>query len=356
MATLGTIGVLLASGPVAAADPICPGVSLVHRTFNAFWAEFDRTYALFDIRLPDRSWEELGRLTCREVRANLDDEEFSQLLLRLARQLDDSHVMLRVPELDLEEEAVITVYPFDDEVDGIEHVVEEHYLDGKLKWGARNDFAWGRIGTVGYLAITGMDDLSRSGSKSDDVKTADRTIARALRDLRGVEAIVVDVRGNGGGWDAVSLTLARHFAGDRKLVWSKQRRDGPRHNDFSDWKDVYVGNATDDAFGGPVVLLTSGGSTSAAETFALAMRVRDNVTILGETTSGHFSDMYDERLPNGWEIELSGERYRAADGQIYEGRGLPPDVPVLFDPAALSEGTDVILEAALAHLNMATDS
>lgn len=40
------------------------------------------------------------------------------------------------------------------------------------------------------------------------------------------------------------------------------------------------------------------------------MRVRDDVTIIGEPT-GRFSGMMDESLPNGWEFTLSAERYRA---------------------------------------------
>jgi C-terminal processing protease CtpA/Prc len=99
-----------------------------------------------------------------------------------------------------------------------------------------------------------------------------------------------------------------------------------------------------------VALLTSGATFSAAETFALAMRVRDHVSIIGEPSSGHFSDMMDHELPNGWELTLSGERYSAADGVIYETRGVPVDVAVTMDAAALPEGTDNMLEAALREL------
>ena len=101
------------------------------------------------------------------------------------------------------------------------------------------------------------------------------------------------------------------------------------------------------AYAGPVVLLTSGGTFSAAETFALAMRVRNDVTLVGERSSGHFSDMIDGELPNGWDLTLSGERYRAADGEIYETRGVPVDMAVALDVDALSAGQDVMLETAL---------
>ena len=101
---------------------------------------------------------------------------------------------------------------------------------------------------------------------------------------------------------------------------------------------------------GPVVLLLSGWTFSAAETFALSMRVRSNVTLLGEQTSGHFSDLERASLPNGWRYTYSAERYLAADGKIYEAQGVPPGILIAFDPAAFSGGRDVMLEAALALL------
>ena len=83
----------------------------------------------------------------------------------------------------------------------------------------------------------------------------------------------------------------------------------------------------------------------------LAMQVRDNVTVLGERTSGHFSDQLLTTLPNGWEVDLSNERYRAADGNIYEVVGAPVDVEVKMDVSALVGGTDVMVDAALGLLD-----
>lgn len=64
------------------------------------------------------------------------------------------------------------------------------------------------------------------------------------------------------------------------------------------------------AFDGPVIVLTSGSTFSAAETFALAMRVRDNVSIVGERSSDHFSDLEEFELANGWLYTLSSLRVR----------------------------------------------
>jgi C-terminal processing protease CtpA/Prc len=149
---------------------------------------------------------------------------------------------------------------------------------------------------------------------------------------------VVDVRANEGGWDLVSLEYASTFASERRLVWSKRERAGSEHDEFTEWEDHYVKKSRENAYDGPVVVLTSGGTFSAGETFVLAMRELDNVTILGEVTSGHHSDLHDTKLPNGWALDFSGEQYRAADGEVYEAVGIPPDVVSMLDVDALMAG------------------
>ncbi len=332
------------------ATAICPGESQPHRVFNAFWSAFDRHYALFDIRLAEQDWTALGQDACKDIDADMSDEALFGVLLTLARNFDDGHVQLSAPALDLEEDAWVSVYPHQDDMESIEDNMEARYLDAPLTYGAADEMAWGRVGTVGYLSLTSMDELSDSGDEGDDIRAASRAIETAMGELAGVQAMIVDVRGNGGGWDTVSLELTRWFAGPRTLAWSENRRSGPQHDDVGPFEDFFVEESVEGAFEGPVVLLTSGGTFSAAETFTLAMAERAQVTVLGERTSGHFSDLLETCLPNGWSLGLSGERYRAADGVIYEGQGAPVDVEVAFDPEAFAAGQDIMLEAALGLL------
>ncbi len=77
----------------------------------------------------------------------------------------------------------------------------------------------------------------------------------------------------------------------------------------------------------PVRLLTSRRTGSAAEILTLALSALPQVTRIGEPTLGILSDNLYKRLPNGWEVGLSNERYEAPGGELYEGRGIPPHVP-----------------------------
>jgi hypothetical protein len=327
----------------------CAGTSNAHQVFNALWSDFDARYAVFDIRLPNETWAAVGEEGCAKISDVTPGPALFGVLLDMARHLDDGHVTLEAPELGLDEDAWVSEYPYYLQLYELEDNAENRYLDGPLTWAANDWIGWGTIGDVGYVSITAMEDYSESGDEDDDVAVASAVMAQVMSDLSGAKSIVVDVRANEGGWDGVSLEIARWFGGAKTVAWSEQRRNGPAHDDFGAWEDFFVEAAPVGAFGGDVVVLTSGGSFSAAETFLLAIRVRDRVTLLGEPSSGHFSDQMEAVLPNGWIYQFSFERYRAADGEIYEARGVPVDVPIAFDVQAFAAGRDVMLEQALAH-------
>jgi carboxyl-terminal processing protease len=59
-----------------------------------------------------------------------------------------------------------------------------------------------------------------------------------------------------------------------------------------------------------------------------------NVTHVGTHTRGAFSDVLTRRLPNGWSLGISNEVYTDPQGQVWEGRGVEPDVTLrVFDLA-----------------------
>lgn len=327
----------------------CAGDSEAHDVFNHFWRVLDENYAVFDLRLTGESWDEVGHQECDSITANMSSDDLFDALVRTAEHLDDGHIQLS--GAGREDDGWVSEYPHYDALYDLELNVESNYLDAAFTWDANDWFAWGRSGEFGYVSITSMDSLSPSGDEDDDVAVARAAMTAMLEDLGQTRGLVVDVRANEGGWDAVALTIAQFIEGPEALGWSEAVRNGPEHDDFSAWEDTFVEASGPDGYSGPVVVLSSGGTFSAAEVFLLAMRVRNNVAVVGERGSGHLSDTYDAQLPNGWEFVYSGERYRAADGQIYESIGVPVDLEVPFDLDAFGEGTDVMFEAAISELS-----
>ncbi len=328
----------------------CDGEGAPQAVFNTLWHELDRNYALFDIRLPNDTWAAVAERQCEQIDVDMDDDALFDVLIETVQFLDDGHVQIEAPALDRDGDGWADAYPHYDALYDLELGVQDHYADAPLSWAAGEWVAWTTIGDVGYLSLTSMEDLTDSGDEDDDARAVDEAMAEVMADLDQTRAVVVDVRANEGGWDLVALAFARWFSGPRTLAWSEQVRDGPAHDDFSAWRDTDVEASVSSAYAGPVVVLTSGGTFSAGEVFVLAMRVRDDVTVLGEPTSGHLSDAFEAALPNGWSFTYSGERYRAADGEIYEAVGIPVDIAVDLGVDALPSGSDAMLEAALSHL------
>ena len=65
-------------------------------------------------------------------------------------------------------------------------------------------------------------------------------------------------------------------------------------------------------------------------------------------TQGAFCGRITRRLPNDWRLTLTCVAFRSAKGESFEGRGLPPDVPVaLFAGMDARPAKDEALEKAL---------
>jgi hypothetical protein len=233
-------------------------------------------------------------------------------------------------------------------------IIEDGYLVGAMSSAARDKIHWGSLGDgVAYLGVLQMTNYANEEATPDeDLAVLASVLDDALSDLSGTDAMVIDIRMNTGGYDHVALDLASRFADRPRIAFTKKTR----------WDDGYTAKQASLLdppaalrFSGPVVILTSALTASAAENFLLAMKALPHVTAIGETTVGVHSDVFPRRLPNGWRFSLSNEVYQAADGTLFEGRGIEPDreVPALrtVDRTA---GLDIGIEAALEQLTTPT--
>ncbi len=173
-------------------------------------------------------------------------------------------------------------------------------------------------------------------------------LAQALGEMRSVSGLIVDVRNNNGGKDFLSMAIVRHFIDGPRHVFSKQARLGSGRTPLV---DVTLQPSDGVSFLGPVAVLTSNSTVSAAETFSLMMRSLPNVTLIGEATQGALSDALEKKLPNGFEFTLSNEFYLSNAGEWFEGSGIPVDIDVpFFSQADRDEGMDSGIETAFAWL------
>ena len=324
----------IASVPVVGPrrDPLDP-----FWNFDVFWHAFDEHYEFFDVRGVDWDGE---RARHRPQVDGASPDELAEVLGQLVQRLGDPHV-----ELDVGDRTI----PSEDGRDSlaawwrrdvgpararkgfskaIRELVERELGVRGARLLAGGQLVVGEIDeTTGYLAILSMADLvdDAPATQPSDVRAAGDAIDQTLSELASHRSLIVDVRSNGGGWDAVSLAIAGRFADRSRVAFTKRARNGDGHTDRQAIEVEPTGRAR---FTGPVALLTSGSTGSAAEIFTLCMAALPQVTTVGAPTRGITSDELPKQLPNGWVVTVSNERYEDPAGTCYERVGIPPAVPV----------------------------
>ena len=329
--------------------------------FDALWNEFDRYYALFDVRHVD--WDSLYSIYRPLVNDGSTSAELNEAMTGLLAHLQDEHVSLFASGFPVfnsgsEKEKLLFSDSDPDSLHSdktalIYNSVYE-YLDsiyvGCTDYDLPAYFSW--YGTIspdhtnlqlGYLFVSTFDLAEAPTSYYDSV-------VKAFDDYDGV---IIDIRINGGGSSGTSSALINRFT-DRERACSVSRyRNGPNHGDFTAPETEYL-SPTGNALGSiPVAVLTSRLSASAAERFTLGAKVLPLATVVGDTTIGVLGGIAKKVLPNGWEFTLSPELYLSIDGVCYEGIGIPPDIHVLATRAGIDAGHDAVIDRAIEILESA---
>lgn len=119
--------------------------------------------------------------------------------------------------------------------------------------------------------------------------------------------------------------------------------------DFEEYEDCWGEADVKAIFGGPVVLLTSRKTVSAAEDFTAFFRTNKRATIIGTPTCGTSGTPLLKGLFCGT-LRVCSVGYQLRDGTEFLGKGIQPDLMVETSVADLRQGRDTVLEAALEYL------
>jgi carboxyl-terminal processing protease len=133
----------------------------------------------------------------------------------------------------------------------------------------------------------------------------------------GAKGVLLDLRGNPGGYLEVAVNLAGLFLPKGTIVVSEADRNGIRDRLRAD------GNAALADI--PTVVLVDGGSASAAEILAGALRDQRQVPLVGETTFGKGSVQEYMDLEDGSVVKLTIAHWVLPKGKILNGDGIVPD-------------------------------
>ena len=131
-------------------------------------------------------------------------------------------------------------------------------------------------------------------NKFGETTYAELLIALAQLNQADCEGIIMDLRGNTGGYMAAAIQMVNEFLPNNRLIVYTQGRKSPRED--------YNSNGTGSSQKMPLVVLVDEGSASASEIFAGAIQDNDRGTIIGRRSFG--KDLY-SNLSNSVMVRLS---------------------------------------------------
>jgi carboxyl-terminal processing protease len=158
----------------------------------------------------------------------------------------------------------------------------------------------------------------------------DQALARA--EAEGVEGIVLDLRGNGGGWVTSAQEMVGRFVPEESGPALYQDVD-PSDEELAS-EPIIGGGAR--AFDVPLAVLVDGGTASASEIVAGAIRDYERGVLVGENTFGKGLVQRVHDFDDGSSARVTFARWLTPDQIPIPEEGLVPDVVVADSP----EGTD----------------
>ena len=183
-------------------------------------------------------------------------------------------------------------------------------------------------GGIGYLRLSQFD-FSSSGAMRD---------ALVAMDADNLNGLILDVRGNPGGYLTTSIEVASAYVEDGLIVTER----GPNREQSYQ----ALGNAI--ATHVPMIVLVDQGSASASELIAGALQDRERATVVGMQTFGKGSVQTWSTLSNGGGIRVTVSRWYTPAGRSVSEVGITPDVvvPYAYDEASAAQ-YDTQVQAAI---------
>lgn len=197
-----------------------------------------------------------------------------------------------------------------------------------------------------------------------------------LRTNKDARAIILDLRGNGGGstpgqliralmdrpwrdWIESTSVLFPLFRTYGEMFSPKEAEKDGRGQGYLEAFAQYfdhpylmlpprMSQPENPIYTGRVILVADGSCGSACEDFVMPLKFSGRASVVGETTYGSSGQPYIYNFENGMGFRVSTKRMYFPDGTEFEGVGIRPDVEVIPTAADIKTGRDPVMEKAVA--------
>ena len=169
------------------------------------------------------------------------------------------------------------------------------------------DAAYMTAPNIGYVRITSFGETTY----------AEFIAALSKLQTQGFEKLIIDLRGNPGGYMETAVQLVNEFLPKNALIVYTQGRKSPRKEYRTDGRGAYQKI--------PLVVLVDETSASASEIFAGAIQDNDRGTIIGRRSFGKGLVQVPIEFPDGSMLRLTTARYYTPSGRCVQKPYKPGD-------------------------------
>ena len=162
----------------------------------------------------------------------------------------------------------------------------------------------------------------------------------------GASKLVLDLRGNPGGFLQSAVAIASFFLPAGEVIVRENFGDGSTEEIYRSQGKKLRGFEPEE-----VVVLIDGGSASASEILAGALSQHSVATLIGKTTFGKGSVQELVDLPTGASLKVTIARWFTPDGTSISSDGLKPDIEIERTPEQIIAEEDPQLDAAIRWIN-----
>jgi len=177
---------------------------------------------------------------------------------------------------------------------------------------------------------------------------AEMKTQEALREFTrsGAKSLIIDLRGNPGGYLQSAISISGFFLPTGKIVLRENFGEGNEEKLYrSQGRTFYDFNPKN------LVVLVDNGSASASEILAGALKEHNIATVIGINTFGKGSVQELVNLPSGSALKVTVARWFSPNGTSISNGGLEPNIIIKRTPEQRMEDVDPQLEAALQFLS-----
>lgn len=346
------------------------------QVFDAFWNGMNNNYIFWDI--DTTNWDNMyTRYKPVFEKLNLNDSNDVRKSVNYFRQMTqglvDSHFNLSFGYNAIQDSTVDPAYErkqrssafhpwnFYAPLDAARYL-DKGYISGYDSTTNAGDLRFALAGTISqkilFFTFNEFElKSSYASSKANGLQPVLKYFFNYVQDPpANIKGIILDLRGNGGGAvEDLNFLMGRMI--DKPLhIGYTRYKSGNGRLDYTPWADaVITPQSGAAALTIPIIVLADNYSVSLAELTTMAVHSLPTGRFVGETTWGATGPLAPNEFFNGGQFTAanflfaytSSSMFKYIDGNIYEGKGFPPDVSVPYNAAALRAGVDLQLEKAI---------